>query len=256
MASVCNEKRWREVIDIDALKEINTVPVGPRHLPINHGVCLDSFMDVAAQRNIEFGEKQTGLLSHDNMKYVFVADVKMDNFQGGDQFAFTIGFVNYNDGSKSWRGIAGERVFVCSNEVFTGELMFTRKKHTKNVFSVLDEKMNMVFNYFDEFTEKRFGEINVMKDREFRDRELGQFVLQTHRENLVGNANIDRIIKEWDKPTYDDFKERNAWSFQNCISEVGKNIKNPVQRMESVRALSGLTKEVCGVQSTIKIDEN
>ena len=65
-----------------------------------------------------------------------------------------------------------------------------------------------------------------MKETPVTDKEVGKLVLNYIREKYVlSSTNIKRIVDEWDKPRYEEFKPRTLWSLQNACAEVFKKIK-------------------------------
>jgi hypothetical protein len=104
---VLNERNWQETTNVETLKNVIAEAMGPRHCPVNHGEALQMFSDRLHNSGLEVSTDR-GLLSPDQKKYVYVADIN-DNI---NDYKFTIGFVNYNNRQKAFSGIAGERVMV------------------------------------------------------------------------------------------------------------------------------------------------
>jgi len=227
MMTVCNEKSWTNVTDIGNLRNIQTESLGPRHSPVNHGDCLDMFQNTLADKNVNFSNG-TGLLSQDRLKYVYVCEIKVDV---SPDFTFTMGFCNYNNKRKSLTGLAGEKVFICSNEMYTGQIKEHRRRHTAGIHGEVRGVFENTVEQFNTFVEERGTEINFLKEAKFGDKQLGDTVLNLHRNSYLGSANISRIVKEWDHPRHKEFEERTAWSFQNAATEVMKGVANPDSRL-------------------------
>ena len=236
---VCNAKKWISTIDSNHLRTISTPSLGTRHVPVNHGEIVDIFRDNLGKKKIDIVQER-GLLSPDFMKYIFVVDIKTD----ATDYNFTLGFVNYNNKAKTFRGFAGEKVFVCSNEMISNLIETSARRHTTNVMAALGDKVDNIVEHYFIFREQRTADINVLKSREFSESHLAQMVLAMHRENFLGNAFIDRVIEEYDNPRHEEFKEKTIWSFQNACTEIAKEIDNPERKIVATNRINGLIKQI------------
>lgn len=245
--TILNQKNWDEVTDVATLKGVNTKRLGKRHVPINHGEALDLFKGKLADRNIKINT-QNGMLSPDNYKYVYVVGVSTEGLTDGS-YGFNLGFVNYNNKQKSLTVIAGEQVMVCSNECFTGQVVSSRRRHTENAMNDINERFDNGFEYFDKFVEQRSGIISTMRKREFGDAQLGEVVLSYHRESMIGNTHINRIIQEYDKPTFDyGTGGGTAWDFLNAVTHVLKGVNDPLARMNLQKDTDTYINEACRIE--------
>lgn len=244
--SVLNQKNWMEITDIESLREVNTKRLGPRHVPINHGEALDLFKNKLVDRDIKI-KQENGMLSPDDYKYVYCVAVDTKGLTDGS-YSFNLGFVNYNNKQKSLTVIAGEKVMVCSNECYTGQIQSSRRRHTENAMSDINERFDNGFEYFDRFVEQRSDVINTMKQREFADEQLGQVVLNYHRKSMIGNTHINRIIREYDNPTFDYATGGGtAWDFLNAVTHVLKNVTDPLARMNLQRDTDNYISQACEI---------
>lgn len=226
-----NSASWADTKDLERLRGINTLPLGSRHVPLNHGDVLAKFWEGMKECGMTVATDR-GMLSPDTYKYMYVAELANQGMRD-KSMTFNIGFINYNNKQRSFRVLAGERVFVCSNEMFSGEVKESKRKHTKNAWEVLREKMSAGFDMFKKFTDARKTEIDRLKALAFPDVSLGAAVLELHRKSGLGNTDIDRIIKEWDAPTFDYGVDKNtAWNFQNaCTFVIKENVSDPLRRV-------------------------
>lgn len=246
-ARILNQKNWIETIDAGRLTEIETSAQGPRHCPINHGNALTMWRDLIGGSNLQIVNER-GLLSQDNMKFILTSDVVDAKFE---DFTFTIGWINYNNRMKAFTGFAGEKVFVCSNEMVSCQIYDSRRKHTTNVLDILKEKMTNIIEKFKSFRDERIVQIETMKTIPFADAQLGKLVLKLHREGNIGNTDIDRIIAEYDTPSHDCFAPRTAWSMQNHLTEVAKKIDDPCRRILFTNQSHGFIHEIIDVKAEV-----
>jgi len=227
---VCNAKNWEKMgpAQFAGLKNIKVESLGNHHVPINHGEALELFKNRMETHSFT-PTKEVGLLSPDRLKFVYVSEVQNE----GNEYAFNLGFVNYNDRSRALEVISGEKVFVCSNEMYTGIVQESRRRHTTHVWKILEEKFEFGINRFSEFIEARRGQIDMLKEEKFNEPRFAAAILHLHRHSSFGNTDIGRIVTEWDNPSFQyGTHQRSAWNFQNaCTYVIKENIEDPVRRI-------------------------
>lgn len=226
-STILNQAKWTDVSDVNYLSNIIPQALGNRHAPICHGDILGEFKNKMDNRGLNVNREQ-GLLSQDELKYVYVADIASEI----DDLTFTVGFINFNDRSKSFTGLVGERVFVCSNEMFQGEMIESKRKHTTNVLSVLDEKLETILDAFNPFRDKRLREIGHLKSTCASQENISRVTYEMLRNGTLSNTDIKRFVDEWENPRHEDFAERNFWSLQNAGTEIMKRTKSPIRRVQ------------------------
>jgi hypothetical protein len=232
-ATVCNDRGWTKTTNMDLLRSIDAVSMGPRHNPINHGTVLERFRDRAASAGVEITAEQ-GLLSPDKKRFMHVADIRYDSLNS--DFAFTVGFINFNDRTRSFTTIAGQRVFVCSNLCITGTLEESRTRHSTNVDGRLDARMDTAFAKFDEMFRVQMSNVDAMKAEKLTDALVGKFMLEATRQDLMGATNLRRIVEEIDKPTLNNVNDNSAWRLHNAATYVlRENVKNPLLVAETTK---------------------
>ena len=238
-AVICNEKNWERTTNLERLA-IEPEILGPRHSPVPHADALGLFKERIGDNGITI-TKETGLLSQDEMKYIYVAEVKDTAIS---DLALTMGFINFNNKKKAFTGLFGERVFVCSNEMFHGETIHDNRRHTTNIWGKLNDKVDSIVEKFKRFREIRLKEIEQLKDHSMTDSDVGEMVVNIMRNHILSNTNTARLVKEWDHPTHPDFLPRNMWSFQNHFTEVAKRISDPGRRIKATHNFGELIKEM------------
>lgn len=248
---ILNGANWIECIDEDYLDGVITKPTGPRHVPINHGFALRMFRNKLRDAEIPI-KREYGFLSPattakgsseikepEGMKYMYAVET-LHSFNGG---RFTIGFVNFNNGKKSFIGLAGERVTVCSNEMVTGLIVESKRKHTMNARGELSEKMDAVIDKFFKFVDDRSLEIRSLQNTQIGKTSLALLVLCLHEKTPIAPSTIGQIIKEFREPQYDyQCGGSSLWDFQNACTTVFKKYKNPLYYMEHCQAVIDVIK--------------
>lgn len=235
-ASICNAMGWETTTNINRLQKIDVEPLGPRHNPVKHSDALQLFKERLGDSGAVI-TKENGMLSQDLLKYVYTCEVEDTKIP---DFGFTLGFINFNNLCKAFTGLFGERVFVCSNEMFKGETINDNKRHTKNVMEKLTGKVDSIIEKFNEFRLSRLEQIQAMKDFKVDDAIVGEMIVQMLRKRIMSNTNVSRIVREWDYPSHEDFADKNLWSFQNAVTEVAKGIHDPNRRIDATHQVADL----------------
>lgn len=235
-AVVCNSMNWTKTVDMDQLRSIAARSMGPRHNPVNHGEMLERFKNRGTFNGVEITDEQ-GLLSPDGKRYMYVAETRYDS--ANMDFSFTVGFVNFNDRSRSFTGLAGMQVFVCSNLTISGMINESRTRHSTNVESRLDEKIDTVFAQFANTRRVQLANVDAMKATKLTDELLGKFILWSTRQNFMGSTNLIRVINEVDRPTLNNKDDSSLWRLHNAATYViRENINNPVLAVESTKRVN------------------
>jgi hypothetical protein len=210
-------KGWKSTVDVEMLNGIKTHKMGPNHEIINHGFALTQFKNQLKGDVIS----ENGNLSSDNMRYFYVATIKTKASDG--TYDFQIGFINFNDQSKAFTVIAGERVLACTNMCFSQAVNGGKAKHIDS--TNIDNIIGAGIKQFDDFTEKRAKQIDEMRKQKITEEILGKSVLGMHRSALVSPTFINRCIAEFDNPSF-DYKESNntKWSWLNAITHTTKEL--------------------------------
>lgn len=251
--SIRNDAKWNVITDEKRLIKINTPSLGSRHLPVNHGKVLNMFRKHLKNRI----ENEQGLLSPDNMKYIY--HVEISSKIGDKDYKFCLGFINYNNRHKAFTIIAGEKVMVCSNEMFTGELQSLSKRHTPNIEDEIENTIINGIEYSNKFFEKRRLLIDFMKNRKVLEPELGLVVLKLHKNPYTSSTFIDNTIKEFYNPTFKYEGVKNSlWNLQNAFTHINKYGYNEDRRIVKQKEFDKILCESFndyGLLNKEKIDE-
>ena len=178
---------------------------------------------------------------------------------GGDRFFGTItlgsrrslgyrrmiGVRNSHDKSVAAGLVAGARVTVCANGMFTGEDICLNRKHTSRIFDDLDQKI--VEGFEKVFAEWERNDLRIMRYREteISDERAHDLVVRAVDSEAVPPSSIPRVLKEYREPWHEEFMPRTAWSLHNAFSEVMK--AKPHLIPERTRILTGVFDQSLGI---------
>ena len=221
---------WMKVNNVEELKNLQFTPQGPRHVPVPHYVAVTSFKEQLADHGIKVLSDNM-VMSWDTFRLMYLADVAAENC---NEYVYQVGFINNNDRSKAFTGIAGTKVLINSAQMHYSDDSF-KTRHTTNVREMIYERNAHIITWFNEFYNNQTNRIEKLKNTEVTDEILGAVVLNYIRNRYtLSSTNIKNIVKEFDKPKYEEFKPRNLWSLQNTMAEVFKKVKSPLLRLEAM----------------------
>ena len=153
------------------------------------------------------GKQLFGYLSYENKNTV--EDTHM-----------TLGFRNSYDKSMSAGFVIGERVLVCSNLMFVGEITRMRK-HTGEAGKAI---RHLLYDIIDEAQEKRIDikrEIEDFKACGISNTDAYSLLGRLFGEDILTPRNLPVVKREWLKPSHDHGKET-LWSFYQSCTEALK----------------------------------
>jgi hypothetical protein len=242
MAANVSVSGWTEIKDLNVLKNLEFEPQGPRHVPVPHDYAIEFFKNSLNEHNIEIIRERT-ILSPDTMRLMYIADVRPGG-KAEDGFIFSVGFINNNDRTKAFTGIAGTTVYVNNAQWYVSDNSF-KTRHTTTVREMLSERSAHIINWFNEYYAEQSGKIEKMKKTEISDAEVGSLVLDYIREKyILSSTNIKRIVDEWDNPRHEEFAPRTLWSLQNACAEVFKKVKSPMFRLQAMEVFNEHFEEI------------
>lgn len=228
---------WTDVKDFETLKNLEHKPQGPRHIPVPHFYAIEFFKEKLKEHNIEVTAERAAL-SPDTYKMIYLADVKPLDGKVSNDFSFSVGFLNNNDRTRAFTGIAGTHVYLNNSQMYVSEGAF-KTRHTTNVHEYLNDRIGNVITWFKNYYAEQSGRVDKMKNTPCDDKILGSVLLHYIRKPYsLSSTNIKNIVKEYDTPKYEAFKERNLWSLQNTTMEVFKRVKSPLYRLEAMEVFT------------------
>lgn len=202
--------------DIDFLKAHETAEqLGRLHRPQLHSNVLELFRNEAEARGLALSNEK-GILSLDGRNLIYTARV---NESSNPDFAYTIGFRNYNDRCIAFHGMFGSEVFVCTNGMCTGYIKPSRMKHMTDDLEDYKDKINVIYDYFPVAKAEIDNGIEQLKSVKIDDQKLGAFLVDGMRCGTFCSKVTSMVLREFDKPTL-NADTKNAWHLANAVTYV------------------------------------
>jgi len=205
-------------VERTALSGIVLPPSTDTYMPIGHDTIVDLAEDRLADAGFRFGA-QAHALTHDGSRYFGL--VELLNCSDHDEFALVVGLRNSIDKSFPAAMGFGSHVFVCDNLAFGAEIRFSRK-HTIHIMRDLPDligtavNQTQLFKVNQELRFEHYQEVRIKSQIE-----ADHIILNMLRREVINTSRIEKVVKEWDEPSY-DHGPRTAWRMFNAATEALK----------------------------------
>ena len=203
-------------VGVPMLRAIPTPEGTSTHIPIPHY----DFQNLVKGNLYEGGfevVEETHAVMTDNNKYFGLMRLK----SSFDDFATVIGLRNSHDKTLKSGVTIGDTVFVCDNLCFDGEDIVLRK-HTVHILRDLPILIEELFEKVTPSIEAHQERIAAYKDMPLPIRSGNDVLAQMHLEGSLGSTKLSKAIKEYNKPSHNEFKDRNVWRLRNAVTDVFK----------------------------------
>ena len=156
-----------------------------------------------------------------------------------------IGVRNSHDKSVAAGLVAGVRVTVCANGMFTGDDICLNRKHTSRLYEDLDQKIDEGFQKV--FSEWQRNDLRIARYREteISDERAHDLIIRSVDMEAIPPSAIPRVLKEYREPWHEEFMPRTAWSLHNAFTETMK--AKPHLLPERSRILTGVFDQELGI---------
>ena len=205
-------------VEREALSGIVLPPATDTYMPVGH----DTVVDLTLERLLEAGFRvgnEAHALTHDSKRYFGLFELL--NGTDHEQVALVAAIRNSIDKSFPYAFGVGSHAFVCDNLAFTAEIRFSRK-HTIHIMRDLPDLIGSAVNQTQLF--KVNQELRIEAYQEFRIRNTAQadhIILDMLRVGAVNTSRIQKVVNEWDEPSY-DHGAKTAWRMFNAATEALK----------------------------------
>ena len=206
-------------------------PVGIWH-PVGHERFLNEIDEAVDEIGLEVTGKQFDLMNDGDRLFGTYAIGGFDCHDVPGGVGFKIGFKGSIDKSLSQAIAYGTDVFVCSNGMFAGERIISRK-NTTHALTNLWLRIRQALSGFEAFRNLQTKQYKRLAETPLTDMQAHDFVCRAIRKGrgaIVGRGkDIADLLDEWHKPKH-DFGGKTAWCLHNAFTEIAKDMfeLNPV----------------------------
>ncbi len=159
-----------------------------------------------------------------------------------NELSWMVGLRNSHDKSISARMALGSRVLVCDNMAFNGEIQIARK-HTSRLHDSLPGLVYSAVHRMQASMTGLAARHERYKQFSVTDMQAHHIMVEAVRKNLVPNAMLCKVAKEWHEPQFPDFEQRTGWSLFNAFTTV--------MRESSTELVAQRTPKIYGLMDTL-----
>lgn len=205
------------VVSLDELAADKTPKSTKTYYPIPHITLLELTKDALIRTGLRITNENHALMGQ---RYFGLMDLKSEH---ADR-TITLGIRNSHD-KKFPAGIAlGNRVFVCSNLSFSGEVTF-RRKHTTFIQRDLPQIVSAAVGRINDFEVSQTARIEAYKNTELSTEQADHAMMSALRAQIIPGSTLPKVLAEYLQPRYDEFAREGftVWRLYNSFTEFMKN---------------------------------
>ena len=211
-----------KAVDYDGLRQLETPPATPSHVPIPHFRVVDLIRMTLGMYGHEIVGEHHGI-TEAGSRYFGLLSLRSTYGNYED----TVGLRNSHDKSFPVGIGFGSRVFVCDNLAFLADTVIKRK-HTANLKRDLPGIIGEIIEPLADQRERQQRTFDRYRHAMLTDLMADHAVLNMYRTGVINVQRIPDVLKEWDEPTFEEFNERNAWRLFNAATYAltGRVVEN------------------------------
>jgi hypothetical protein len=206
-----------EEVSRPALSGVVLPPTTDSYRPIGHDWLLNLLEDSVRDNGMAFGSEHHGL-SHDGARYFGLIELKTG--EDNPDYRMLMGVRNSLDKRFGAQVAFGNRVMVCANLSFFGNYMLGRK-HTTFIERDLPALVQETLSNIPELRQLQDNRFNAYREAPLSTRNADHLIMNMLREGAVNTSRIEKVIKEWDEPTF-DHGDRTVWRAFNAATQALK----------------------------------
>jgi hypothetical protein len=228
-----------QTVTLDALRTIPIPPaLGSRHAPIPHAALVEALVEGITGRGWRVHDMDLVVAAHGAM--IFGTMDLRDPPLGkpgveGKDTGTLFGFRSSTDQSLAIQGVAGKRVFVCSNMCFSGDLFVMRRKSTTRID--LPEVINAGLDQF--LTQSRTLDANLdrLRNTALTDTDAKARIFDVFNAEVLPSRLLKPMAEYYFRPTEEqtDLQPRSLWGLNNAATRSVQLLKSPAQQFDAAQ---------------------
>lgn len=212
-----------------SLEEVAAIAAPPsqgRWFPLSHGLVLQRVVSTLAEAGFLVRRQQLAL-SRGDARFFGVLDLSSTLANG---VTLSVGVRNSVDKSFPIGFCAGSRVFCCDNLAFSAELL-VRRKHTRFGEQRFQNDIAASVVKLGQFQTVEASRIKLLQDRYVSEANADSIILKAFEKGIVSSLMLPAVIREWRKPSFEEFEPRTYWSLFNAFTTaMGDRLKTDPQK--------------------------
>jgi len=211
------------LVEKENVFDVETPESTPTHQPIPHKFLIEEIECAIEGADLAIND-QAHALDKDGNKYFGMYEItSQEGTLPEDDTSLILGARHSHDKSLSVGVCLGQKVFVCDNLAFSGEIKFFRK-HTKDVEVDVINGLNSAFDKIPEMHKRQKEMFECFKKEQLKQDRARSIIVEGAKRGVIPGTRIIDVVKEWEKPTYPEFKEwgDSMYRLHNAFTTVMK----------------------------------
>jgi hypothetical protein len=226
------------IVDPEVLREVHTPEPTASWTPVPHCTLVKSVRGALTDSGAEI-VKEEHALYRDGARYFGLLHLGENN-DGGNT---VVGIRNSHDKTFPAGLSLGNRVFVCDNLSFSGDVTVARK-HTRFIGRDLDRLIYAAVGKLADLKVKQAARFTAYRNFGLTNPEAHDLIIRALLARVISGEGIAKVVAGWREPEHEEFRVRNVWSLFNSFTEVLKGI-NPTAALKRTMTLHGLLDAHC-----------
>ena len=217
------------LVEKDKVFEVETPEPTPTHQPISHQFLIEEIETAIESVDMVVNE-EAHALDKDGTRYFGMFElVSKEGTAPEDEASMILGARHSHDKSLSVGVCLGQKVLVCDNLAFSGEISFFRK-HTKEVEIDVINGLHSAFDKIPSMHEKQQAMFECFKDEQLRQDRARSLIIEGAKRGVISGSKIIDVVKEWEKPRYPEFSQYgdSMYKLHNAFTTVMKTANKNV----------------------------
>lgn len=233
--------RMIDRVDLDLIPEPKCR--GPRHRPVPHHELVETLAAVLEEQHLHI-EREEYAIYGDGQRIFGVMDLTSSNGLGSwsrEGTSFSLGLRGANDQSLSLQIAVGQRVFVCDNLVFAGDLIALKRKHTTGLR--LEAELREAVVRYKEQTINLVEQLDRAKERQLSGFRAKLMLFECFRTGVLPGSKLPKVWESWANPPaeHTDVSEhpQTLYSLVQALTREARSLK-PARKFEATTRIGRL----------------
>lgn len=186
--------------------------------PIPHDSLIREFYRQASESGLKV-RRSYHALARQGLRYFGLYEVEGINRANSDT-GTVIGIRNSHDRAFAASFSAGSAPFVCTNLIFSNEIVLGRK-HTRHILNDLPMLVSRALGQLGSHWATQDQREEAYKDYSLTNVEAHDLIIRAFQNGAIGKTQIADVASQWHTPEHDEaFSHRNGWSLYNAFTNV------------------------------------
>ena len=200
----------------EQVRAVATPPATFSHYPIPHGDFIQQVRAGANRAGLVPNREKFSLACVGNQLFgVMTCDSDTNDQQ------ICLGLRHSHNKSIAGGLCAGVNIFVCDNLIFSGEVVI-RRKHTRNMVQDLPYMIDSLFKQLPSYINRQTDQIDRFKLAKINNIQASYLMISAMKRGAFPASKLPLVLEQWERPNYDAFQPRTAWSLLNAFTQVNK----------------------------------